>query len=132
MDFNGPAVFSIVWSVKINFIYNYPLAYILILLLPGASIYAQSGEVRRPNILFCISDDQSWVHTSFAGEKAISTSAFDRIAREGIYFRMRFFCLLHPDHFKYQEASEKSKHINTMEKAGFNQYWMNKKCGEFI
>jgi len=44
----------------------------------------------RPNILFCITDDQSWKHTSFAGEKAIQTPAFDRIANEGIYFSNAF------------------------------------------
>ena len=51
---------------------------------------AQSPNVKRPNVLFCITDDQSWVHTSFAGEKAITTPAFDRVAREGIYFRNAF------------------------------------------
>lgn len=54
------------------------------------AINTQPGETKRPNILFCISDDQSWVHTSFAGEKAITTPAFDRVAREGIYFRNAF------------------------------------------
>ncbi len=45
-----------------------------------------SQENLRPNILFAISDDQSHVHTSFAGCQFISTPAFDRIAREGVYF----------------------------------------------
>ena len=40
----------------------------------------------RPNILFAISDDQSFAHTSFAGCEFIETPAFDRVAREGIYF----------------------------------------------
>ncbi len=40
----------------------------------------------RPNILFAISDDQSFTHTSFAGAKLVNTPAFDRIASEGIYF----------------------------------------------
>ncbi len=40
----------------------------------------------RPNILFAISDDQSYPHTSAYGYKAISTPAFDRVAREGILF----------------------------------------------
>lgn len=40
----------------------------------------------RPNILFAISDDQSHVHTSYAGCTFINTPAFDRIAREGVYF----------------------------------------------
>lgn len=51
---------------------------------------SQTREPDRPNILFCISDDQTWVHTSFGGEKAITTPAFDRIASEGIYFNNAF------------------------------------------
>ena len=45
----------------------------------------------RPNILFCISDDQSYQHTGANGEPQIKTPAFDRIAREGIRFT-RAFC----------------------------------------
>lgn len=44
----------------------------------------------RPNILFAISDDQSAMHTSFAGDKATLTPAFDRIASEGAYFSQAF------------------------------------------
>jgi len=43
-------------------------------------------ELSRPNILFAISDDQSFAHTSFAGCDFVSTPAFDRVASEGIYF----------------------------------------------
>ena len=38
----------------------------------------------RPNILFCISDDQSYSHTGANGDSVVNTPAFDRIAREGI------------------------------------------------
>ncbi|MEC3908235.1 sulfatase [Tamlana sp. 2201CG12-4] len=41
---------------------------------------------KRPNILFAISDDQSYLHTSFAGSNFVKTPAFDRVAREGMYF----------------------------------------------
>ncbi|MCW0483932.1 sulfatase family protein [Gaoshiqia sediminis] len=41
---------------------------------------------KQPNILFAISDDQSFGHTSFGGSEYIKTPAFDRVAREGIYF----------------------------------------------
>jgi N-sulfoglucosamine sulfohydrolase len=44
----------------------------------------------RPNILFCISDDQSWLHTSAAGDPVVMTPAFDRIAAEGILFTNAF------------------------------------------
>ncbi|WP_372934825.1 sulfatase-like hydrolase/transferase, partial [Mariniphaga sediminis] len=46
----------------------------------------QVEQPRGPNILFAISDDQTFVHTSFAGSEFVNTPAFDRIAREGIYF----------------------------------------------
>ena len=49
------------------------------------------GEQNRPNILFCISDDQSYAHTGANGDPVIQTPAFDRVAREGIRFT-RAFC----------------------------------------
>ncbi|MEN8204146.1 MAG: sulfatase, partial [Bacteroidota bacterium] len=54
--------------------------------------YGQESEHRpkTPNILICVTDDQSWVHTSFAGEQAISTPAFDWVASEGLYFSNAF------------------------------------------
>ncbi|MBT7254156.1 MAG: sulfatase-like hydrolase/transferase, partial [Planctomycetaceae bacterium] len=44
----------------------------------------------RPNILFCISDDQSYAHTGANGESQVKTPAFDRIAGEGIRFTGAF------------------------------------------
>ncbi len=43
-------------------------------------------QKKRPNILFAISDDQSYYSTSFAGCGFIKTPAFDQIAKEGIFF----------------------------------------------
>jgi uncharacterized sulfatase len=40
----------------------------------------------RPNILFMISDDQSFPHASAYGSKMVSTPNFDRIASEGVLF----------------------------------------------
>ncbi|MDR1203206.1 MAG: sulfatase [Tannerellaceae bacterium] len=42
--------------------------------------------VKRPNILLVINDDQTYVHTSFAGTRFISTPGFDRVAMNGVYF----------------------------------------------
>lgn len=50
------------------------------------SCTAKKDEIKRPNILFAISDDQSWLHTGFAGCRFVNTPAFDRIAAEGVYF----------------------------------------------
>jgi uncharacterized sulfatase len=44
----------------------------------------------RPNILVAISDDQSYPHASAYGYAAISTPAFDRIAKSGVLFNNAF------------------------------------------
>jgi uncharacterized sulfatase len=43
-------------------------------------------SAERPNILFCISDDQSYEHTGANGDPVVQTPAFDRIAKEGLRF----------------------------------------------
>ncbi len=50
-----------------------------------------SAAENRPNILFCISDDQSYAHTGANGDPVVKTPAFDRIAREGLRF-VHAFC----------------------------------------
>jgi len=57
-----------------------------LLLVVLCSLTAASKPDARPNILFAISDDQSFSHTGFAGCNFVNTPAFDRIATEGIYF----------------------------------------------
>ena len=55
------------------------------LILPACNSDEKS-EARRPNILIAIADDQSFVHTSFAGSPFVKTPGFDRVAGSGIYF----------------------------------------------
>ncbi|MEX0884639.1 MAG: sulfatase [Cyclobacteriaceae bacterium] len=63
------------------------IAVFFVLLISGCSPDKEEEEVDpTPNILFVISDDQSYFHTSFAGSKFVNTPAFDRVAREGVYF----------------------------------------------
>jgi len=50
-----------------------------------AGMPARADEA-RPNILFCISDDQSFAHTHANGDPVVQTPAFDRVAREGLRF----------------------------------------------
>ena len=57
----------------------------LALLMKPLYASAQS-DLSRPNILFAISDDQSFVHTGYAGCTFVETPAFDRIAADGILF----------------------------------------------
>ncbi|MCP3930764.1 MAG: sulfatase [Bacteroidetes bacterium] len=47
-------------------------------------------EDNRPNILFAISDDQSYPHAGAYGCSWVKTPAFDRIAQEGILFNQAF------------------------------------------
>ncbi len=60
------------------------------LLLSPALPDLHAATAKRPNIFIAISDDQSFAHTSAAGYKAVQTPAFDRVAREGIFFRNAF------------------------------------------
>ena len=59
---------------------------LVIFILSFISCSNSRHEQKRPNILFAISDDQSFEHTSFSGCKFVRTPAFDRVASEGIYF----------------------------------------------
>lgn len=45
---------------------------------------------KQPNILFCISDDQSHPHAGAYGSRFVKTPAFDRVAAEGVLFRNAF------------------------------------------
>jgi uncharacterized sulfatase len=64
----------------------------IVFLAVSSAVIALAGcsqsheEQSRPNILFAISDDQSFPHTGFAGCEFVNTPAFDRVAKEGVYF----------------------------------------------
>lgn len=62
-----------------------------VLLIIIASITLQSKKTivqkeRKPNILFCIADDATFLHFGAYGSKWVNTPAFDRVAREGLLF----------------------------------------------
>ena len=66
---------------------------LLLIAAAGQALAADKDKVAnasRPNFLFVITDDQSWAHTSYAGYSYVKTPTFDRIAREGVYFRNAF------------------------------------------
>lgn len=46
-----------------------------------------AADKERPNILFCIMDDASYMHMSAYGCEWTNTPAFDRLAEEGILFQ---------------------------------------------
>jgi len=49
-----------------------------------------STQAERPNILFCIADDQSFPHAGAYGCDWVKTPSFDRIAQQGILFNRAF------------------------------------------
>ncbi len=56
----------------------------------SSSAMEGASNQNKPNILFVISDDQSYPHASAYGENWIKTPAFDRVAQEGILFTNAF------------------------------------------
>lgn len=54
--------------------------------LIAGNLFASAGEDRRPNILFCIADDATYLHFSAYGCKWVNTPGFDRVASQGILF----------------------------------------------
>ena len=62
------------------------VAFVPLLILLSFCVTAGAGELKRPNILLAISDDQSWPHCSVYGSREISTPAFDRLATTGVLF----------------------------------------------
>lgn len=48
------------------------------------------GPGSRPNILFAVSDDQSFAHTGASEDPVVRTPVFDRIAAEGVRFQHAF------------------------------------------
>ena len=52
----------------------------------SACTVRESDETIKPNILFIITDDQSWEHAGCYGDKALRTPSIDRLANEGVRF----------------------------------------------
>jgi N-sulfoglucosamine sulfohydrolase len=56
----------------------------------SAAIGSRREPAKRPNILFCISDDQTWLGCSAYGSNMVNTPHFDRVARDGVLFNNAF------------------------------------------
>jgi len=61
---------------------------VMLIVIAGCSKF--STEADRPNILFCIADDQSFPHAGAYGCDWVKTPSFDRIAQQGILFNRAF------------------------------------------
>jgi len=66
------------------------LFFIALMLIVIAGCSKPSTEADRPNILFCIADDQSFPHAGAYGCDWVKTPSFDRIAQQGILFNRAF------------------------------------------
>ena len=53
---------------------------------------AKKEEFKRPNILICIADDQSFPHAGAYGADWVKTPNFDRIANSGLLFMNAYTC----------------------------------------
>ncbi len=62
------------------------IAFLSLLFTLLFSCNTKTNKQKPPNILFAISDDQSFAHTGFVGCSFVETPAFDRVATEGVYF----------------------------------------------
>ena len=76
---------------------NYRRVAVLAAFLAGLVMFRPHGGAAerddpRPNILFCISDDQSWLHTGASGDRVVKTPIFDWVAGQGALFT-RAFCV---------------------------------------
>ena len=61
--------------------------YLLAIILSMLYLTSCKNELKeKPNILFIITDDQSWVHAGCYGDKAVRTPAIDKLAMEGVTF----------------------------------------------
>ncbi len=58
--------------------------------LMGAASLLTTTAARPPNVLICVTDDQSFPHASAYGTRWVRTPAFDRVAREGLLFTNAF------------------------------------------
>jgi N-sulfoglucosamine sulfohydrolase len=56
----------------------------------ASGLLSHASDSGRPNILFVISDDQSWPYASAYGANWVKTPGFDRVAKKGILFNNAF------------------------------------------
>lgn len=47
-------------------------------------MFALLPAAARPNIVLCITDDQTWDHSGAYGHKTVKTPNIDRLARQGM------------------------------------------------
>ena len=84
---------------------------------------------KRPNILFVISDDQSYPYASIYGTTGLQTPAFDEVARSGILFTNAFAAA--PQCSPSRAAILTGRNIWQLEEAGTHASYFPKKFQVF-
>ena len=51
------------------------------------TVPAAVAQTTRPNLLLLLADNWAYPHSSFVGDRTVRTPNFDRLAREGAFFR---------------------------------------------
>ncbi len=99
--------------------------------LIGKEAFGEEGgeKLRPPNILFAISDDQSYPYTSAYGIKGLNTPAFERVAKSGIIFNNAFVAA--PQSSPSRAAILTGKNIWQLEEAGTHSSYFPKKFTVF-
>lgn len=107
---------------------------ISILLLSVSTLWSCGSDkndhvAKRPNILFVISDDQSYPYASIYGTRGVATPAFDEVAKNGILFKNAFTAA--PQCSPSRAAILTGKNIWQLEEAGTHASYFPKKFEVF-
>ncbi|MCB0668597.1 MAG: sulfatase [Saprospiraceae bacterium] len=89
----------------------------------------ESEKAEQPNILFAISDDQSYPYTSILGSRTVHTPRFDAVARKGVLFH-NVFCAA-PQCSPNRAAILTGKNIWQLEEAGTHASYFPAKFAVF-
>ncbi|MBM4157084.1 MAG: hypothetical protein FJ221_18975 [Lentisphaerae bacterium] len=90
-------------------------------LLPLAAATALAAA-ERPNVVFFIVDDQSWLESSAYGGASVPTPQFDRLAREGVLFDHGFTSA--PSCAPSRAAILTGRNFWELEQGAFIQGWL--------
>jgi uncharacterized sulfatase len=93
-------------------------------LLPLA-IATGLAAVPRPNVVFFIVDDQSWMESSAYGGASVPTPQFDRLAREGVLFDHGYTSA--PSCAPSRAAVLTGRNFWELEQGAFIQGWLPRK-----
>jgi len=105
------------------------LSVICTCLLFACQTAAEKTSDKQPNILFAISDDQSFPYASAYGTAGIQTPAFDRVAKAGVLFNNAFVAA--PGCSPSRAAILTGKNIWQLEEAGTHASYFPKKFTVF-